>query len=204
MILFFLLPLISVAGGCRGTATLHMIPLTVKQIDARNPLIIRLDADQCYFWIDEQDRVHVALTNSRSAAFDGPTWFAASLVLNDPPAHVARNYPANRRTARGIVVQNERFARFASTRGIVALWLDDPDHARGRLRIIARYQRFHVLLGWHAPRQLLITGDFEAVRDRARGEAVESQTEQGGMERSEDEFIRPEPVPVQGPPIEPA
>jgi hypothetical protein len=192
------------AGGCNGSARFDLIPLGLQRIQAQAPLIYTLRAAECYFWIDSGDQLCIACADE-----SGP-WFGkgagmslrVSLVLDGLPAHVARDYRATRRTLRGRASQRGRHARFASTGGIVAVWVDDEDRIHGRFRVLTRYQTFNVLLGWTGTQQVLLLGEFRAVRDRERGEPILARTEEEGMERqpATSQPARRQPIRVTGPP----
>jgi hypothetical protein len=183
---------------------LDLIPLGLQRIDARGPLIYTLRASECYFWIDADDQLCIACADETGPWFGegAGTTLRVSLVLEGLPAHVARDYRASRQTLRGRASQGSRHARFASTGGIVAVWLDDEDHIHGRFRVLTRYQTFNVLLGWTGTQQVLLLGECRAVRDRRRGEPILTRTEEGGMERrpAASQPASPQPIPVTGPP----
>lgn len=193
------------AGGCHGSARLDLIPLGVQRIEAKAPLIYTLRADECYFWTDAADQLCIACTDETAELFGEGTKTSlnVSLVLDGLPAHLARDYRASRRTLRGRANQRARHVRFASTGGIVAVWMDDKDRIHGRFRVLTRYQTFNVLLGWRGTQQVLLLGEFHAVRNRRRGESILARTEEDGMERSsaESEPARPQPIRVTGPPV---
>ncbi|UCG15718.1 MAG: hypothetical protein JSV19_10530 [Phycisphaerales bacterium] len=193
------------ASGCHNSAKLHLIPLTYSRIDAKAPLVLSLQAQQCYFWVDERQQIRIAMTGQTAPLFDKESrrTFDVSLVLDGVPANVARNYRVTRRGLRGTLSQGDQHTRFASIRGIAAVWLDGPDRIHGRIRISTKHQKFSVLLGWHASRQVLVLGEFDAVRDQRRCEAILARTEQGGMERDPFEPSRPGPTHITGPPTAP-
>ena len=190
------------ASGCHNSAELHLIPLTYSRIDAQAPLVLSLQTQECYFWVDERQQIRIAMTGRTAPLFDKENrrTFDMSLVLDGVPANVARNYRVTRRGLRGTLSQGDHHTRFASIRGIAAVWLDGPDRIHGRIRISTKHQKFNVLLGWHASRQVLVLGEFNAVRDRRRCEAILTRTEEGGMERTLVEPSRPGPTHVTGPP----
>jgi hypothetical protein len=192
------------AGGCHGSARLNLIPLGLQRIEAQGPLIYTLRAAECYFWIDPDHQLCIACADETGPWFGegAQTSLHVSLVLDGLPAHVARDYRASRRTLRGRASQGGRHARFASTGGIVAVWVDDEDRIHGRLRVLTRYQTFNVLLGWTGTQQVLLLGEFHAVRDRGRGEPILARTEEEGMERypAASQPARRQPIRVTGPP----
>jgi hypothetical protein len=183
-----------------------MVPMNNATIDPQAPLIVDLSASECYFWIDEAaQQLRIAMTHRERDWLGGGDAHAldVSLVLDGLPANKARDYRVNRRTLRGTVSEDRQHARFASQRGIAAIWVDDPTHLHGRLRVHTKYQRYSLLFGWHDSQPVLLLGEFTAVRDQQRCEAILDRTEQGGMAR---DLVHPEPsgpLPVTGPPVSP-
>ncbi len=186
--------------GC-SAARLHLLTLEYRQIEPEGPLVHEKSAREGYFWIDETDQVRIGLRDNVASWLDpdaGRT-LEVSLVLDGIPADRARNYPATRRTLRGRASDKNEHVRFASIRGITAVWRDGPDRIRGRFRISTRYQKFSILLGWYGTQQLLVLGEFVAVRDREKTEAIIARTEADGMQRSLTEPQPTRPVPISGP-----
>lgn len=166
-------------AGCSGSAALHMVPTGYTRMDVQAPLVVPLHAARCWYWIDDNRQIRVAMSNPGA----GRT-LELSLVLDGLPAGAARNYRVTRYTLRGTVSRGAEHTRFASVRGIAAVWLDGPDRIHGRFRMSTKYERFNLLLGWHGAQEVLLLGEFRAVRDRDRCEGVLARTEQDGMERS--------------------
>jgi len=186
--------------GC-SAARLHLLTLEYRQIEPEGPLVHEKSAREGYFWIDETDQVRIGLRDHVANWLDSDAGrtLEVSLVLDGIPADRARNYPATRRTLRGRASDKNEHVRFASIRGITAVWRDGPDRIRGRFRISTRYQKFSILLGWHGTQQVLVLGEFVAVRDRERTEAIVARTEADGMSRSLTEPQPTQPVPITGP-----
>jgi hypothetical protein len=173
---FFILHFLA---GCSGSAALHMVPMGYTRMDARAPLVLPLCAANCWYWIDDDRQIRVAMSDSGAGRS-----LELSLVLDGLPAGAGRNYRVTRRTLRGTLSQGGEHTRFASIRGIAAVWIDGPDRIDGRFRISMKHERFNILLGWHGAQEVLLLGQFRAVRDRRRCEAVVASTEQDGMERT--------------------
>jgi len=196
----------TIAAGCGGSATVWLVPIQYGAIEAQAPLVVDLSAQECYYWIDpEKQQVRIAITARQDALFNenAARSLDVSLVLDGLPANNARDYRANRRTVRGTASERGDFVRFASVRGIAAVWFDQPDCLHGRVRVQAKYQQYSLLFGWHASQPVLMLGEFVAIRDRERCEAILERTENGGMERA---LVRPDeagPIPVTGPPVSP-
>ena len=76
------------AAGCAGHADVSMIPLDTKRIDADSPLIIRVTPAECYYWINDQEELCVAMRSSSWSIFGSrfEKAFLLSLVANGVPA----------------------------------------------------------------------------------------------------------------------
>jgi len=174
------------SAGCAGRATVHMIPLGAKRIDTTAPLIVRVSPDRCYFWVNEQEELCIAMRRFSGSIF-GKRFekeFLLSLVTKGLPAGSGREYRMDRRTARMTHDMGFRHTRSASLSGILAIWNYRQDQLlRGRFRFTAKEQSYSVLKGWNGNDAVLVVGEFMAVEDRARGERLLSRTEQGAMGR---------------------
>lgn len=181
MIAFSLLP-----GGCAGTGRVTVVPMNFKKISTAAPLLERLDAGECHFWQDEKGRLCVAMAGENLSLIGdyGKRSMALSLVLDAPPAGKARNYSVNTGHLRMTARTGANHKRWASLSGIVAVWQEHAGHLRGRFRILAKQQRFHITTGWAANARVLLTGEFNAVPNPKRGQSILEKTEANGMERN--------------------
>ncbi len=188
-------------AGCAGSGRLYFLTSDYRQIEPQGPLVYEKPIREGYFWIDPNDQVRIALRNHSANWLDpdAAQTLELSLVLDGVPANLARNYPVTRRTLRGRAGEKNEHVRFASTRGVAAVWLDSPDRIHGRFRISTRYQKFSILLGWYGSQQVLVLGEFAAILDRDKTEAILARTEADGMQRSQAEHPSGLPVPVVGP-----
>jgi hypothetical protein len=171
--------------GCAGHARVHVVPLGTKRIDTASPLIVTVTPDQCYFWINEQEELCVAM-RSFSGSMMGKRFekeFLLSLVAKGVPAGSGREYRMDRRTARVRHDVGYGHTRSASLSGILAVWDYPRNQLRGRFRFTAKQQSYSVLTDWTGNNPVLYLGEFTAVKDRVRGERLLSRTEESAMGR---------------------
>lgn len=171
--------------GCAGSATVHTIAIGSKKISTTGPLIVRIDPDECYWWLDDAGRLCVAMRESKGLPFSKVLRreFFLSLVLGDPPAGAARNYRVDRRTLRFRRDAGYGHTRAASLGGIAAVWEYGHKTLKGRFRINALRQSYLVLTGWRTDARILVLGEFTAVRNREKGEGILARTEEDEMAR---------------------
>lgn len=180
-------------AGCSGSAWLSVVPLSLKTVGDNHPLEIRYTPDRCYYWIDQDDRLCIAM------AFDNITLFgvrgrqsvAVSMVLDEMPAGPGRSYRATRYTLRMIAHVVPNHWRWASLAGTVSVWRQGANGFRGRFRVFAKQQNFHVALGWYGNQRAVMIGEFEAVHNPEAGRRILESTEADGMERVDVEIVRP-------------
>jgi len=197
-ILAFLGLLLSIiVSGCTGHAKVNMIPLATKRIDTTAPLIVRVSPDQCYYWVNEQDELCVAMRSFSGSIF-GKRFekeFLLSLVAKGLPAGSGREYRMDRRTARVTQDAGYGHTRSASLSGIFAVWDHRRNQLRGRFRFTAKEQGYSVLRGWSGNNAVLVVGEFMAVCNKAVGKELLKRTEEGSMSRS---IQGPKPPPMPG------
>jgi hypothetical protein len=189
--------------GCRGHASVYLVPLTSKKISPSAPVLLEITADECYYWVGEDGRRRVAIKDV-SGRWGGryiERNIHLSLLLEAPLAGAERMYQGRKNTARlrarlGPAVH----IRSASLRGIVAV-SRKGEHApiEGRFRLFTRQQSYHVLMGWSGDQNVLVTGSFHAVENRAKGEAILQYTEEGTLARSPGGDVT-EPIRLSPPP----
>jgi hypothetical protein len=187
-------------SGCSGWARVHVIPAEVERMSPHRPLVKCHDLSEAYFWLNQDNELCVAL--SRGSA-EKRQAFDLSLVLPEEPAGPGRYYQVNRRTLRALIRDGGPPRRYGSYRGMVRVWYDegDPDVLNGRFRIWANEQEYKFWMDyWTNDREVMLVGEFKAVRDPVRGGEVLGRTEA-------EELKRGPPVgrlrPVTGPPIAP-
>ncbi len=195
-----MLALVAVAliGSCAGRASVHLIPTGPTPIPTAGPLLIELSPKECYFWIDDDGRLLLAM-RAHHASLWGSGFereFILSLVLKKVPAGSARYYRATRRTMRARYRHGLGHTRAASLTGSVLVSDFGTSRMKGRFRIKAKQQSYFVLTGWGRDALVLFVGEFAAVENRIHGERILARTEESGMER-----LPPgTPIPVLGPP----
>lgn len=195
-------------SGCAPVATVHVIPLNLQKINVNRPLIATFTADECYYWVNDESELCIAMTGKiraglspagsrRPGSGPGRHEFDLSLVLEGLPAGASRAYIATFRSARSRMRNGSVHTRFASFEGVVSVWDYGSKKMGGRFRFKAVQQSFMVLLGWGRDTQVLCLGDFTAKHDRRRGEALFARTEEGALKRPPSR-IRPIPLESAG------
>jgi len=173
-------------AGCAGRANVQVVPLGTQRINTSGPLISELTPHECYYWTNDGGDLCVAMRSRKRGLFDRrlDQEFVLSFVFDDVPAAASRDYRFKRRTARCRAHAFIFHLRSASLNGIATVWDYGKPTLRGRFRFYAKIQTYHLLAGWRDDGNALYTGEFEAVADRRRGEAILAETEGAGMERS--------------------
>ncbi len=199
--LFFILH-----SGCAPVATVHVIPLNLQKINVNRPLLATFTADECYYWVNDESELCIAMTGKIKAGLFSTRFFGIvgrpgrhefdlSLVLEGLPAGSSRAYLATFRTARSRMRDGGAHTRFASFEGVVSVWDYGGQKMGGRFRLKAVQQSFMVLSGWWRDTQVLCLGEFTAEHDRRRGEALFARTEEGALKRPPS---RRYGIPIEG------
>ncbi len=173
-------------AGCAGQARMELAALDFKTIDPPPGRVSVVQAHECYWWLDEQQRVWVAWRRHWRQPWQ-PHWdfqLDVSVRLDTLPAGKARNYKLDRQSLRMRFQVGPWQLRIASLTGIAALYRDGPDRLRGSLRMQAFRRTAQLFGGWGKPVRYLVLARFTAVRDRRRGEPIARATESDGWERS--------------------
>jgi len=176
--------------GCTGTGSVHMVSLATRKINPAEPLVITVKPGECYYWRDERDRLCLALREFRGSLFSRvlERETLISFVLGEPPAATSREYPVNTSTFRWRRRGGLTHLRAGSLNGVVAVWDYGKRTLRGRFRLTIRQQSYSVLTGWSGDARYIVVGEFQAVRDAERGQAILKRTEEDAMQR---EPLRP-------------
>ncbi|UCE60189.1 MAG: hypothetical protein JSU63_00270 [Phycisphaerales bacterium] len=172
-------------GGCTGHASIQVVPVSLKKISIATPLVRNITPDACYYWINEDGELCIAMKEIKQSVLGKPFGkeFYLSLVLEGLPAGSTRNYALNRRSLRVRHRRGYTHTRSASLAGIAAVWDYGKRELRGRFRTAAIQQSYSVLRGWKGDRRVLLLGEFAAVQNRQAGEKILARTEQDGMKR---------------------
>lgn len=189
-------------AGCAGHATIHMLPMGPKPIKTTGPLVIEVAPDECYYWVNDDRDLCVAMRAHRESLFGErvSSEFVLSLVLDGVPAGSGRYYRLGRRAVRAKRSAGYTHTRSASLSGIAVVWDYGRRNLRGRFRLTAKQQSYSVLTGWRGNRRVLFIGEFAAVANQATGEWILARTEENGMARPPS---RQKLTPVQRPPPAP-
>jgi hypothetical protein len=181
-------------AGCSGSATIRLTPLNFTAIDPPAPRVAQLTIDECYWWEDAAGQIWIAMQERRAGLFTdfADLGFQLSLRLEQPPAGAARNYLARRDELRARVKIGPVESRLESTHGIVALYREGDDRYRGTFRLRVHREVNYLLGGWSRPTTYLLLGEFTAVQDAARGQAIANLTESAGWDRAP--VTEPSPV----------
>jgi hypothetical protein len=174
--------------GCTGSGRVLLAALDYQAIDppaGAPPRFFPLDMDRCFWWTDEHGHVWVAM-DCDQPLFLGTNWrfkFRLSLALDQPPAGSTRDYAVAKRELRATAQGGPLRSRYASVRGIVALYREPNEHLRGSFRLEVAREVQQMLGGWGNASRYLMMGTFDAVRDETRGPQIAAQTETPGRER---------------------
>jgi len=174
------------------------VPFNFKKLADAEPLITTFDPTQCYYWTDHRGRLSVAMS-FEGAPLVSPfakRSMVLSMVLDAPPEGPGRNYRATRRTVRMIARNGPNHGRWASLSGIVSVWRTESGTLRGRFRVFAKHQIFHIAMGWYGFGRAIVFGKFRATRNGAAGRRILEQSEANGMERFDSASVPKNPTPA--------
>ncbi|MBW7904650.1 MAG: hypothetical protein LC135_08545 [Phycisphaerae bacterium] len=163
---------------------MDFIFLSYRSIDPPAPAVTTVELDGCYWWVDEDRHLWIAMEREIRPVLVpfAHFTFQLSLELEKPPAGPARNYEIGDRELRAVVRLGPTESRFTSRLGIVAVYRDGPDRLRGSLRIEAS-REVYAVFGWTQPSRMLMLARFSAVRDPERGRLIAAATEANGWQR---------------------
>lgn len=174
--------------GCTGSGRVNFVSLNMTDIDPPPAKARQFDAAECYWWLDDQGDLNVALRSVRDAALLGKLGrveLCISFVLDAPPAGSGRNYPIRQREVRAVALNAMQSHRFTSFAGIAGVTTQPNKGFRGSFRVWmhahSELSMFNVMP--NRPSPLLCFGTFEAVHDPVRGRALRERTESSGFAR---------------------
>jgi hypothetical protein len=175
-------------AGCSGSAIVQFVSLHPSEIDPPHAAVWRLDAQQCYWWIDQNGELNVAMRCQRRdllAGRFGRVDLDMSFVLGDSPAGSGRNYAIHQREMRSLFVSALQTQRLIAQQGIVGVTIRDDRTIRGSFRVwITPQVQLQVPL--FLPQQsgpILCFGTFRAVEEAARGKEIRLRCEADGWSR---------------------
>src|SRR5205823_2544844 len=93
---FFLFPFsFLLVSGCTGSAHFNLVSLNMGAIDPPPPKAWQYDAQECYWWTDDDGDLNIAMHCTQRNIFlgklgDFDLYF--SFVLKEPPAGSGRDY----------------------------------------------------------------------------------------------------------------
>jgi hypothetical protein len=186
------------AAGCGGRGTLQFVSLNMTDIDPPAAEVWRFDAGQCYWWADETGELNIVLKHGQRGLLTGRLGDAdlgLSLAFDKMPAGSGLNYPIRQQETRTLYLSPLATQRFTSYAGIASVIVRDDRRLRGSFRIWMTPIQEVTLLSFlpQRPGPVLCFGTFEAVEDRARGQAIRDFCESGGWAR----------MPRKAPPVAP-
>ncbi|HVP12769.1 MAG TPA: hypothetical protein VMV94_16460 [Phycisphaerae bacterium] len=188
---------VATAGGCAGSGVVQFASLHPTEIDPPATTVWRMDAQQCYWWLDDAGELNVAMTCVRNNLLFsklGRVTFDMSFVLGAPPAGSGRNYAIQQRETRSIFVSALQDLRLISSAGIVGVNMRDDGTLRGGFRTWMVPASNPAMSLSFLPQQtgpLLCFGTFRAVKDETRGKEIRARCEAGG-------WVRPPRKPPTG------
>lgn len=159
--------------GCRvGGGTVEVASLNFRAIDPPPARVARLALSRCYWWLDEADRVNVAVAVERAILWGGERFnFLLHLQLDELPAGRGRTYRLERNQLRAAATLGPLRGRYVSIDGVAVVTPGRGGRLEGSFRIQAAHESL-VLLGWSGPSRRLVLGTFEAVRNPERGREI--------------------------------
>ncbi len=192
------------AIGCSGSGRVEVASLNFEAVDppaGPPPRFTRIALDRCYWWLDENGRVCVAMERNQPTPL-GPGWrfrFQLALQLDEPPAGRARDYRVTKRELRATARFGPSQSRFTSISGVVALYRQPQDRLRGSFRLLVAREVQQMLGGWGLPGRYLMMGTFEAVRNEEHGRQIRAQVDAHTALPDEHPDTQPTSAPVTSP-----
>ncbi len=168
------------ASGCTGHARLTLIPLNSSTLTPRSQLEYTVSPQKCYWWVDEQDRLCLAMGYHNFSILGDLTRdaFELSFVFKDPPPEDEKVYVARRDVARALWHRSAWHLRLLAQMGNVAIERRSDEILAGRLRLRCSSEEFWILTGWQRKSPVLIQGQFTAIRNAEQGRALLERIEE--------------------------
>ncbi len=183
------------ASGCTGNARLTLIPLRSSTLTPRSQLEYTVSPQECYWWVDEQDRLCLAMCYHNFSILGDLTRdaFELSFVFKDPPPKEEKVYVARRDVARALWHRSAWHLRLRAQTGNVAVERRSEDVLAGRLRLTCSSEAFWILKGWERKSRVLIQGHFTAVRNAEQGRALLQRIEESNPRGTDSGKVTFEP-----------
>jgi len=175
------------AAGCTGRLECNFVStnMTNIMVQPTDAAVIRLQCNECYWWVDEAGRLNVAGKFTQRSPFGKQfdRQFLISFVLGEPSKGVGKNYSCDQNTVRGQIKTAANMYRFKSVYGILGIEHRSPDVIIGSYRMNIALQSAKFLGGWGPPRPYLMFGKFEAGKNGKLGTPIRKLTEATGLKR---------------------
>lgn len=175
-----------VLSGCAGSAELQFVSTNLASINPPPPIVYRYDPQQCYWWVDDDGSLNIAMQFDRVNLFTelGRLRLQLSLMFDAPPAGSGRDYTIGARNVRGRFETALTQARLISSGGVVAV-TKTGDRFRGSFRVLLQQHPGLSLLSLtpQRPGNYLMFGKFDAIHDPDRGRTIRDSTESDGWVR---------------------
>jgi len=183
------------ASGCTGHARLTLIPLHSSTLTPRSPLEYTVSPQECYWWVDEEDRLCLVMGYHNFSVLGDLTRdaFELSFVFKDPPPEDEKVYVARRDVARALWHRSAWHLRLRARTGNVAIERRSDDVLAGRLRLTCSSEEFWILTGWQRKSPVLIQGQFTAVRNAEQGRALLQRIEESNPRGTDSGRVTFEP-----------
>lgn len=169
--------LLMVSAGCSGSGKLSFISLNQNAIDPPPVEPWAFDADRCFVWVDEDERLNLVMRSLQQhpllGAYGRIEVFLA-MRLGTPPAGLGRDYSIRPTDATLVIHTAVGPQRFTTYAGIISVLTDEGGGMHGSFRVWLSPVQEVSLLSFLQQRSgpVLCYGSFRAVRDRERGPAL--------------------------------
>ena len=172
-------------GGCQTARTgVEVIDLDYRRINDDEKMIRHVDVGKGYWWT-EGDRLIVALTTDTKGLTPlDHKRFDLTLALDGMPAEKSRTYELGREAVRGYLRYGLSHERFRSMLGIANVQFGSGNRLRGKFRLSAAKEFFHVLTDWAPAGPVVLVGEFSAVKNQRAGGEVLARSDEDGMGRT--------------------
>lgn len=163
-----------------------MVPFSRGDLRADEPLVHDVRLGEGYYWVDDDDRLKIALRRRADSAISDmlDQLWAMSIVLDGLPAGRERLYEVQHSAVQMLQTAGGGRMRARSIKGIVVVGSPEGGRLRGRFHVSLLPEQFSVLKGWVPVwTPLVVAGEFTAVLDPTRGQEVLAVTEQDGYAR---------------------
>jgi hypothetical protein len=174
-------------AGCGGTIRGHIVSqnMTNIRVEPTDAKSVRLDANECYWWVDEAGRVNIAGKGVKKSLLGGREQeFAISFTLGEPSQGVGKDYSLQRGKLLGYIKTHGNIYRFQNIYGILGSENRERDRIVAAYRCSVQLQGAGLLGGWSGPVLFLTYGTLKALPDSdGRGAAIQSEIVENYFDR---------------------